>query len=299
MDPAIRRFLDARSPCGPLARELAIGDRALRFVGLSDEQAAGLERFWGPYLAPSSGHPVHREVSVCGGGRGVWLAEPVPGELYRVEPRSTPAGIVALSYAFACGPDEEGSWRVALADDVHEPASQSLENVARLLVARSAVELGGFAMHSAGVVKHGKAWIFAGPSGSGKSTAVSLSSPAESLGDDFGVVLPDGRGGWVAPPLPFDNAPAIVDRPALPNYPVAGIWRLFKGSSAGVERPAGIAAVTSLSTCTAFPSAMPDLAGKILDQVGLFCQQGFFGHLTFGLDRGFWGPLRESVDALD
>ena len=183
----IRRFLDARTTCGPHARELAIGDRALRFEGLSTEQAVGVERFWGPYLTPSSGLPVYRKLTVCRGGAGLWLAAPVPGELYRVEPFATPAGVVAMSYAFAFGPDETGALRVALADEVHEPASQSLENVARLWAARSVAELGGFAMHSAGVVRDGKAWIFAGPSGSGKSTAVRLSSPAESLGDDFGV----------------------------------------------------------------------------------------------------------------
>ncbi len=78
----IRRFLDARTTCGPHARELAIGDRALRFEGLSTEQAVGVERFWGPYLTPSSGLPVYRKLTVCRGGAGVWLAA---GDLETVE----------------------------------------------------------------------------------------------------------------------------------------------------------------------------------------------------------------------
>lgn len=299
MDPTIRRFLDADAGCGPDARELSIGDHAIRFEGLSGPQAAALARYWGPFLARESGRPVYRSVRVCDAGPGGWLPLPGPGELYRVESLATPDGIVTLSYAFALGLDREGRWRVALASDGFEPAVQSLENAARVLTARMAGELGGFALHSAGVVRDGRAWIFAGPSGSGKSTAARMTAPAVSLGDDFGLVLPDGRGGWVAPPVPFDNVPEIVGRPQRSLYPVAGIWRLFRADSARVERRTGLAAATSLSTCTALPWALPDLAGSVIEQIGRFCAESFFGHLHFGLDTDIWQALQESLRDLD
>ncbi len=166
------------------------------------------------------------------------------------------------------------------------------------MTARMAVERGGFAMHAAGVLRDGKAWIFTGPSGAGKSTAVRLSAPAVSLGDDFGLVLP-GPDGWVTPPLPFDNAEAIVERPAETSFPVAGIWRLFKADQPRVERPTGLHAVTSLSSCQALSRVMPDLAGTVLGQIDRFCQEAHFGHLHFGLNGDFWGPLLAAAGGLD
>jgi hypothetical protein len=298
VEAPIRRFFASDQACGDNVRELAVGDCAFRFEGLADDHAEALERYWGPYFKPDSGLPVDRTIRVSDGGRGVWLAEPKAGELYRIEPRTTPSGVIALSYAFALGPAPDGSWRLALAADSTEPAPQSLENATRVMAARMAVERGGFAMHSAGVLRDGKAWIFTGPSGAGKSTAVRLSAPAISLGDDFGLVLP-GTDGWVTPPLPFDNAPAIVERPAGTSFPVAGIWRLFKADQPRVERPTGLGAVTSLSSCLALPWVMPDLAGAVLGQIDSFCQEAHFGHLHFGLDVDFWEPLSAAVEGLD
>ena len=298
MEPSIRRFYASDRACGENARELAVGDRAFRFEGLSDDQAAALERSWGPYFTPDSGLPIDRTIRVSDGGPGVWLAEPKAGELYRIEPRVAPSGVIAISYAFAVGPGSDGSWRLALDTGASEPAPQSLENATRVMVARMAVDRGGFALHSAGVLRDGKAWIFTGASGAGKSTAVRLSAPAVSLGDDFGLVLPSPDG-WVTPALPFDNAPAIVERPEGSSFPVAGIWRLFKADEPRVERPTGLAAVTSLSTCSALPGVMPDLAGAVLEQIERFCNDSHFGHLHFGLDAGFWGPLSTAARGLD
>jgi hypothetical protein len=298
VESPIRRFFASADACGENVRELAVGDCAFRFEGLADDHAAALERQWGPFLTPDSGLSVDRTIRVCDGHRGVWLAEPQPGELYRVEARTTPSGVIALSYAFALGPCPDGSWRLALDTDSGEPAARTLENAARVLTARMAAERGGFALHSAGVLRDGKAWIFTGPSGAGKSTAVRLSAPAVSLGDDFGLVLP-GPEGWVTPPLPFDNAEAIVERPEGTNYLIAGIWRLFQAQRPRVERPTGLEAVTSLSSCLALPWVMPDLTGALLEQIDRFCEESHFGHLHFGLDGGFWGPLRAAVKRLD
>jgi len=298
VEPPIRRFWASDAACGENVRELAVGDRAFRFEGLAEDHAAALDARWGPYVTPDSGLPVDRTIRVADGGRGFWLAEPKAGELYRIESSDTPDGVIVLSYAFALGVGPEGAWRLALDRDSGEPVARSLENATRVLTARMAVERGGFAMHSGGVVRDGKAWIFTGPSGAGKSSAVRLSAPAVSLGDDFGLVLPSPDG-WVTPPLPFDNAEAIVERPTPASFPVAGIWRLFKAEQSRVERPTGLEAVTSLSSCLAFPWVMPDLAGPMLDHVDRFCRKGLFGHLYFALDGDFWAHLFAAIGKLD
>jgi hypothetical protein len=44
---------------------------------------------------------------------------------------------------------------------------------------------------------------------------------------------------------------------------------------------------------------MPDLADAALGQIDRFCQEAHFGHLHFGLDGNFWGPLSTAVKGLD
>mgnify|MGYP001553315531 CR=1 FL=1 len=127
MDPTIRRFLKSGSACGSNARELSIGERSLRFEGLSDDQAGALERYWGPYLSPDSGLAVHRTVTVCEGGPGGWLDDPAEGELYRVEPLVAPEASITLSYAFALGEAPDGRWRVYGYDDLVARDKASLD----------------------------------------------------------------------------------------------------------------------------------------------------------------------------
>ncbi|NIM00556.1 MAG: hypothetical protein GTN89_06720 [Acidobacteria bacterium] len=297
MEAAIRRFSDSVGDCGDEARELVVGDRAFRFEGLSDEHAAALEHRWGPYLDRESGLPLDKTIHVTDADAGGWLGEPSPGEVYRVEALETPSGVLALSYAFALGP-ADGGWRVALDTGSGEPPERSLENAARILAARTAAERGGFAMHSAGVLRGDRAWIFAGPSGAGKSTAVALSKPSVSLGDDFGVVWP-AVDGWVTAPLPFDNAETIRERPSEGSFPVAGIWKLFKSDRPRVERMTGLAAAASLSSCLALPWVLPDLSDRLLEQVEHFCRDTPFGHLHFGLEGDFWDVLVSATKGLD
>lgn len=299
MDPLIRRFQQADRAAGACNRDLVLGDVAFRFTGLTERQAGALERWWGPYLLPDAGLAVERTIEVTDGGKGVWLGEPKAGELYRVEPRLDGKSVIAMSYGFAVGRLSGERWRLALDSAGTEPAPQSIENATRWLAARMAVDRGGFALHSAGVLREGRAWLFTGPSGAGKTTAVRLSEAEASLGDDFGLLLPGASGGWFTPPLPFDNAPEIRDRPAEGTYPVAGVWRLFQDDGVHVEPRTGLLAATSLSSCAALPFAMPDLAGPLLDQIGRFCDDGLFGHLHFGLEGGFWEALRNSARGVD
>jgi hypothetical protein len=117
-----------------------------------------------------------------------------------------------------------------------------------------------------------------------------LSSPAVSLGDDFGLVLPTSAG-WGAPALPFDNAERVAEVPRSGLVPVAGIWRLFQDDAPRVEAPPRALAVASLMSCVAFPWAMPETADRLLAQVGAFVAGGRFAHLFFSKDPGFWTHL--------
>lgn len=283
---------------GPALRRLRVGPWNLGIEGLDDELARALDRRWGGFVtdAPESDETFRSTVRLMRGEAFHGLGAIGRGERYRIEAsfdRDTP---LVRSYHFALCPEEgeENEWRCALIDPVGELAERVVENVIRYLVARVAILDGGFALHGAGVVRGGRAFLFAGPSRSGKSTAVKLSLAERSLGDDFAVVLPAG-GGWAAPAVPFDNSEAAPASPSFGPFPVAGIWRLYQAPEARVEVPTTVKGAASLLGCTAFPWALSDLTGPMIQHVRRFVEGGGFAHLHFSPASELWPLLEPAV----
>ena len=293
IDEARARLARLDRSMGTARRDLTIGSDTIRFEGLSDALAATLDARFGGFLAPAGEGPVRLIVrTVCGDGAG-WLPRWAPGERYRLE--ADAAGpLVVRSYHFALVPELSGAWRLALDDLGVEPIGRVVENAVRYLVARVATERGGLALHGAGVLRNGRAFLFVGPSGAGKSTAIRLSAPATSLGDDFAIVLPS-HGGWVTAALPFDNTEIAPASPVRGTCPVAGVWRLFHAGSHSVERPVGAMAQASILACAAFPWALPDLADRAGEAVAAIAASGLYGHLRFAPDGGFWPLLSDEA----
>jgi hypothetical protein len=294
IDEARARLAVLDRPAGNIDRDLVFGIETIRFSGLSAAFAAALEARWGGFFtAAAADKPPSIVVRTVRGDGSVWLPRWRPGEGYRLEADAEGGPLVVRSYHFALGPEIAGPWRLAVLEQPDEPLGRVFDNAARYLVARLALERGGLALHGAGVLKDGKAWIFAGSSGAGKSTAARLSAPAASLGDDFAVILPQ-EGGWAAPALPFDNteiAPRVGARGLLP---LAGIVRLFQAPTHSVETPAGVLAQASLMSCAAFPWALPDLSEAAGEAVAQIAASGLYRHLRFAPDPGFWSLLTDN-----
>lgn len=294
IDEARARLASLNRPAGSAARDLAIGTDTIRFEGLSDAFASALDARWGGFVAPSHAAAPRIVVRAMRGDGSTWLPRFRPGESYRLEADAVGGPLVVRSYHFALAPEISGGWRLAVEDLGEEPVGRILDNAARYLVARLAIERGGLPLHGAGVWRVGRAWIFAGPSGAGKSTAVRLSAPAASLGDDFAVVLPV-EGGWAAPALPFDNREVAPPDPVRGLTPLSGLLRLFQAERHRVERPSGVYAQASILACTAFPWALPDLADRAGASVAALAASGLFGHLHFAHDPGFWSLLADEA----
>ena len=277
-------------PRGGEVRALLLGGRSLRLEGLDPPLAEEMQRRWGPFLSRHSTAEPFCTLRFFSGGRRRWL-ERSYGESYRIEAVNDPPQRVVFSYNFAiCADASPRTWRAALCDAPDEQPGRVFENVVRYAVARMALELGGFALHAAGVLREGRAYIFAGPSLSGKTTVVSRAAPAESLGDDFALVVP-ADGGWQAPGLPFDNSERITGTPPQGMFPVAGIWRLVQAEQNRVEGlPPGLA-VASLLACTAFPWAMPEESATLVSHVRSYLEHGSFAHLHFTKRADFWEDL--------
>jgi hypothetical protein len=272
---------------------LRIGDWRFRVDGLDDALAAALERRWGGHVVPDNGMEPVVVLRIVDGGDTRFEQES-PGEVYRIESDfGRPRHPVLWSYRFAAvreGGDRE-RWKLAVGNgSENDPEERMVENVVRYLVARTAVGSGGIALHAAGVLHEGRAWLFAGGSRAGKSTAVKLSRPRVSLGDDFALCVPSRRV-WLTAAVPFDNSERAPDEPPGGWIPVAGIWRLHQAASTRLETPPALSAVSSLMGCVAFPSALQDLSGSILRHVQAYVEEARFGDLHFDLSPDFWKKI--------
>lgn len=278
-------------PLGDASRDLVLGDLRLRLEGLPAGLTRDLERRWGGFLAEPCETAADLTLRLYQAETAGWLERPRPGERYRLEARNDEAQRVVVSYHFAICPEPGArAWRLAVARDPDEPRERIVENAARYAVARMALDAGGFAMHAAAVLRDGRAWIFAGPSRSGKTTAVGLAAPAASLGDDYALVAPR-NGSWHAPAVPFDNAERIDSQPPEGWFPVAGIWRLHHGRQTRVERPPSGLLTASLMGCAAFPWALPERDGELLERARRLVAEGLFAHLHFQPDSDLWPVL--------
>jgi hypothetical protein len=276
---------------GDQVRNLRVGDARIRIEGLWAELVGNLDRRWGDFLEPAGGVGGVLTVTVVRGQQGGWLRKRIADERYRIESIASGDRRVVLSYHFAiCPVGADNSWRVAVDDRADEPVERILENVMRYFTARVAADSGGLGLHAAGVLRDGQVYLFAGPSGAGKTTAVSLSSGCTSMGDDMAIVLPREER-WFSPALPFDNRERIDGSSPRGLYPVAGVWRLYQSPHHAIRRPDTGRAIASVMGCATFPWALPDLADRLLAQSARLVSAGYFSHLHFAKDSGFWSLL--------
>jgi hypothetical protein len=278
----VRGLADER---GSEARRLTVGPLGVTIAGLDPPLARRLDERWGAFASEAPGDAATVRIYRAGER---WLPSH-SGRPYAIE--AAPDGGLVLAERFALARDGDGTWRAGVVELPEEPVERIVENVTRLLVARSAIEAGGFALHAAGVAREGRAYLFAGPSRAGKSTIARLTRPARSLGDDYGVALP-GPEGWVASAVPFDNAERAPSGGAG-TLPLAGIWRLYQAAELRVEHPPERIAVATLVACAVAPWTMADLSGRLLAQVASFLATGRYAHLHFPPDASPWSVLLE------
>jgi len=115
---------------------------------------------------------------------------------------------------------------------------RGLENYLRTLTASLILDRGGLLVHSAAVVRGGRAYLFFGPSGSGKTTVTRLSPRDMVLSDDLALVLP-AREGFVVAGIPFGMAHHHVPD-TNDSFPLVALLRLVQSKDVLRQRLEGI-----------------------------------------------------------
>ena len=164
-----------------------------------------------------------------------------------------------------------------------------LEYFLRLVYAYLGFRAGGFLIHSAGVVREGRSYLFFGPSGSGKSTVANLSAQDQVLNDDLVMLLP-GIDRWNAFSTPFWNQGRGIDSHPQ-RAPLAGMYRLVKDGrnflepiSAGEALADLMASIPVLSRNAAFSAGLIQRCSALLDLVSV-------NRLHFIPDNSFWDVI--------
>lgn len=107
------------------------------------------------------------------------------------------------------------------------PTEQCLDAFLRSFLSSRLLGTGGLMLHSAGLVKNGRAYLFLGKSGAGKSTLSkqAAGAGAEVISDEINMLRPSGRGFRVYG-SPFWGEMRADGRPG--SWPLGGIFILKK-----------------------------------------------------------------------
>ena len=179
---------------------------------------------------------------------------------------------------------------ILLTRGTYEPELRALENYIRCAVAWCAAERGGALVHSASIVRNGKAYLFFGESGAGKSTLSAVDTRGRVVSDDLSLVLPRPGGGLDLVGSPFRGT-YEEGEPVLGRFPLAAGFRIVKDVSAAVRSaPRAIAFGQLVGNLTFVAEAFrerPDLFASI--------QAAFSGvpllHLHFRKDDSYWDAI--------
>jgi hypothetical protein len=301
--PGSAELADDVRPRGEGSTTLRVGSLAIELSGLDTPLLELVERNYHGFVVGSGQEPTFNVryrpvgVSVRRSPRGSYLHLPRGEgrrEEARVASRSTEEGLELWSYFFAGSLDLDATaGRLLLCDANESDLSQAVENYLRFFVATAALRMGGFLLHSAGVVRHDRAFLFFGPSGAGKSTTAGNVPPdTELLGDDL-VLVEHWRETFRACGVPFRGTFQGPVRGGV-HAPVAMACRLFQASEARLDEAPRTVQVAELLGELPFLLDDRRLQDRATDTVLRFVEAVPVRRLYLRPDASYWSILPSS-----
>lgn len=288
--PGLDHFEEVGASPPGKALTLAVGGLVVRLLALSPELAGKVSEWYEPFLSESE--PLH--TVVLAPGAPAYL-DPSPDAMLRLEERRLGGGTMLVSHTFAALRRPNGQNLLRLSSFEHAEACEgAMENYLRWILAHLALSRGGFVLHSAGLARGGRAFLFFGPSGAGKSTVAALSPECDVLSDDLVLVLPE-EGRFRAHTTPF--------RGSLPQraksrdaFPLAGVFRLVKSDRVRVEPLPPPLAVANLLTACPFVGEPERRRNVLVPSLERLTRTVPAGTLYFRKEPSFWDPVLESCE---
>lgn len=145
------------------------------------------------------------------------------------------------------------------------PREQCLDAFLRSLLSTLLLRSGGLMLHSAGLVKNGRAYVFLGRSGAGKSTLSRLaaaSGAAEVVSDEINMLRRE-NGRWRAYGSPFWGEMRAEGRRG--SWPLGGVFLLRKARANRVSACCGREALPPLLRCLLNFERSAAAGGRVID----------------------------------
>lgn len=170
-----------------------------------------------------------------------------------------------------------GSGKGALAAAATE---QCLDAFLRSLISFLLIRDGGFMLHSAGLVKNGRAYLFLGKSGAGKSTLSKLAAAAgaEVISDEINLLRPE-KGKFRVYGSPFWGEMRADGRPG--SWPLGGICLLKKAKAARLAACSKAGAFKLLLRCLVNFDKSPETAERVIKNAFRLLAKAGFSRLEF------------------
>ena len=166
----------------------------------------------------------------------------------------------------------------------------SIDTVLRIVHSLVLAEEGGFLVHAASGVRHGRAFVFAGISGAGKTTMARLAPPdAVVLTDEISYIRRNGNG-YQAYGTPFAGELARVG--ANLTAPLAALYLLEKGSGNRIEPAGQFAAARALLRHILFFAHDRELVKRVFESAVEFVSRVPVAWFVFAPDERAWELIR-------
>jgi hypothetical protein len=183
---------------------------------------------------------------------------------------------------------DTGTWTGTLKA---EPNEQCLDAFLRSFISFLLIRSGGFMLHSAGLVKNGKAYLFLGKSGAGKSTLSKLAAAAgtEVISDEINLLRFE-KGRFRAYGSPFWGEMRADGRPG--SWPLGGIYLLKKAKTNGSSPCSPGEALKLLLRCLVNFDKTPGTAERVMKNSSRLLAKTGFSALEFSkANSGFLGLI--------
>ena len=168
----------------------------------------------------------------------------------------------------------------------------SIGNFLRVFYSWRCIHKDALLVHSAGVIKGEKAFVFFGPSGSGKTTVTRLSLDHMVLSDDL-VIISKRDGAYKAYGVPFrGDMPEASRTNARAN--LYGLFRLKKDTRHFTKPLGHSQAVAELISCVPFVMEDPIMNKRVMDICTDLAASVPVKELHFRRDKGFWRMIDET-----
>jgi hypothetical protein len=165
----------------------------------------------------------------------------------------------------------------------------AIDSVLRIVHTLILAHEGGFLLHSAGAIRHGRAFLFSGVSGAGKTTISRLAPPDVTLLTDEVSYVRRVDAGYRACGTPFAGELARVGENC--SAPIASLFFLKQGPENKIEAVAKSEAIRRLMRNILFFAEDAALVEKVFQSACGFVERVPVQQLTFTPDSRVWGMI--------